>query len=116
MREQTEAELGTTVWLRPFTKQAPAECYARLAAVVVSYDRWPMVLVRVFPTAELRPGYDPDRGKEMLIHRDNIGLNPKTVKREKGGDRVGSEEDEPGRRIRTMGTPVPNIDGQDVLF
>lgn len=116
MINQEDAELGQSVWLRPATKQAPPECYRRLAAVLVSYDKWPMVLVRVFPTSELRPGYNPDIGKEMLVHRDNVGLNPKVIKREKGGDMVGSIDDAPERKVRVLGRPVPPIDGQDVLF
>lgn len=110
MNEQQDAEIGQSVWLRPHTKQAPAECYARLAAVIVSYRDWPMVRVRVFDKK------DPEEGREIRVHRDNIGLNPKTVKKDKGGDMVGSHDGEAGRKIKTMGTPIPNLDGQDVLF
>jgi hypothetical protein len=111
MINQDDAEIGATVWLRAHTKVAPPECYLRLAAVLVDVKaEWPMVKVRVFDAKA------PDEGREIKVHRDNIGLNPKVVKKEKGGDMVGSAEDGPAGKIRTMGTPVPNVDGQDVLF
>jgi hypothetical protein len=94
-----DAEIGQTVYPRAFTKQAPRECYLGLAAVLVSVDEWPMVIVRIFD--------DPDqpRGREIKLHRDNVGLHRKTVKREKDGDRVGGTEG-PMARVPVLGKPV----------
>lgn len=108
-----DAEPGDTVYLRPSTKQAPLECYLGLAAVLVDAKTdWPMVKVNV-PDAT-----QPEGVKEMLIHKQNIGLNPKTVKREKGGDQVGggTEDAAPERKVRVLGKPEVNVEGQDVLF
>lgn len=96
MYNQSEADVGVTVYLRPTTRQAPAECYKRLPAVVVSYDQWPMVQVRIFDTVE---------GRLLTVHRDNIGLRRKTVKREHHGDGVG-QEGTPPEPTRVLGRPV----------
>lgn len=111
MNKQDEAEPGDTVYLRASTRQAPRECWAGLAAVLVdAKTHWPRVLVNVPDTTQ------PYGVKELLVHRANIGLNPKTVKKSKGGDQIGGGEDGPKVKVRTLGKPVVNLDGQDVLF
>lgn len=104
MNDKGEAEIGQTVYLRPQTKQAPTVCYQRLAAVVVSYDAWPYVLVRVFD----QPGNE--RGRETQIHRLNIGLHRKTTATDKtGGDSVQGDEG-PKMVGKRIAIPVPPID------
>lgn len=110
MRDQTEAEIGATVYLRPTTKQAPRICWLQLAAVVVSYEAWPMVVVRVF-RAE-----DDGRGSEHRVHKDNIGLRRKTAVKEKGGDTTQQHDEGPGmigRRIARPVAPLPPDCGYD---
>jgi hypothetical protein len=84
--DQGEIPIGQTGFLRPQTKQASAECYARLAAVIVSYDEWPYVWVRVFD----QPGNG--HGREIKVHRDNIGKRRRTAQRDKGGDMAGGDD------------------------
>jgi hypothetical protein len=116
MINQDDAQPGETVWLRPGTKQASAECYARLAAVLVDVKtQWPYVKVNI-PDAS-----SPDGVRPLTTHRLNVGLRPKTVKKEKGGDQVGAEDGVPLVRVKTMGKPVPPIDPacgyeEDMLF
>lgn len=111
MINQEDAALGTTVFLRPTTKLAIRECYQRLAAVLVSYERWPMVLVRVFD--------EPDNpyGREITVHRDNIGLRRKTKQREQG-DGANQPESRSGMVGRPFAKPHPPVSGYDepVLF
>jgi hypothetical protein len=113
MINQYDAEIGETVWLRASTKAAPRECHLGLAAVLVDVSTdWPMVTVNV-PDATRPEGVRP-----VKVHRQNVGLRPKVVKREKGGDQVGggTEDNAPERKVRVLGKPVVDLDGQDVLF
>lgn len=113
MNEKTEAEIGQTVYLRPSTKAAPDECYRRLAAVLVSYDKWPYVQVRVFD----RP--NTPEGRVIWVYRMNVGLH-RTVESKKEGDTVQGDE-KPRMVGKRIGAPVPPIDpesgyDQPVLF
>lgn len=102
MNDQSEAQVGTTVYLRPTTKQAPAECYRRLAAVVVSYSAWPIVEVRIFDSVE---------GRLLRVHRDNIGLRRKTIKKDKQGDMTGNVDDAASSMVgKPIGRPLPPLD------
>lgn len=102
MINQDDAEVGGTVYLRPTTKQAPRECYLRLAAVIVSYVGWPMVTVRVFDVPN--DGY----GREITVHRDNIGIRRKTKEKTQGD---GQNAGEVGKsNIRPFARPVKPID------
>lgn len=68
MRHDQRPEVGTTVHLRPVTRNAGPHCQAYAPAEVVSYQAWPMVSVRV-----------PVEGagtRTILVHCDNIGLHP----------------------------------------
>jgi hypothetical protein len=61
-----------------------------------------MVQVRIFDTVE---------GRLLTVHRDNIGLRRRTVKKEKQGDRAGNNDDAPTGMVgKPIGRPLPPID------
>lgn len=110
MIKETDAEPGDTVYLRPNTKTAGADCVRLAAAILVdAKSEWPIVIVNV-PDAD-----QPEGVRTIKVHRIDVGLNPKVVKREKGGDQVGGGEAAP-TKVRVMGKPVVNLPDQDVLF
>lgn len=88
MLDKGQVEPGTTVWLRAGTKTAPAICYTGMSAVFVSDDHWPYVTVRVFEAG------NDGHGRETDLHKDNIRLTRKTIKKDKQGDMAGSNVDE----------------------
>lgn len=115
MLDPNDAPLGSTVYLRPQTRQAPGICYQRVAAVLTSVDQWPYVLVEVAPThADL--GVKPT---VYRIHRDNVGLHPAANQSQaadkKEGDSVGSNATPPVKPRVMPGKPVP-IDTCDGLY
>lgn len=101
MIDQHDAEIGATVYLRPGTKTAPGVCYRRLAAVLVSVDKWPLVTVRVFESP------DEPRGREIDLHRLNVGIRRKTAAKQKEGD--GRTSAEPAAPVRILGRPHPPL-------
>lgn len=102
MNNPDDAEEGATVYLRPQTKQAPTVCYKRLAAVLVSTSKWPFVTVRIFDSP------DEPRGREIDIHRDNVGLRRKIEPRTKEGD--GQQNDGGSAMVgKPLASPVKPI-------
>lgn len=103
MLNKEDVEIGATVYPRPTTKTARRECYLGLAAVLVSTDAWPMVKVRIFDDIDL------PEGRTVDLHKDDVGLTRRTVKKEKHGDAVGSDDDG-GVKVRKMGRAPALID------
>lgn len=68
MKLGQQPPIGTTVWLRPSTIAAPRVCYLGLSGVVVSYQQWPDVLVKIQESAEAEP-------REVLIYCENLALH-----------------------------------------
>lgn len=97
MINKDDREIGETVWLRPQTKQAPRECYQRLAAVLRSVDAWPLVEVWITVL-----------NKSLVVHRDNVSLRPPTItgKKEKGGDGSNRAEE---TRVQPAFRPHPPL-------
>lgn len=98
------------VYLYPNTKQS-SHLVHRQCQVVVGKDpkaHWPLVLVT------WNDGVD----RWELVHRDNISKKPIAPPQsadKKSGDQIGADDHRPAS-VRTMGSPIVNLDGQDVLF